>query len=215
MLHKPKGYVVTRPKASPAGKEPGERTVYSLLPPEFHGQGWVPVGRLDKDSTGLLLFVQEDPLVYRLQTPGHIDKTYEVWVKGRLRREHLEKVLKGVETPIGLLKAKSVEVLGAVGPNTLLKVILDEGKNRHIRRMFGALKDVKLKKFFKALDLTRVAIGPVHLDIEPGQWRFLTDAETSSLLVSAQGKARVKTGQGIGVPRSPGSKPQVVPDGRK
>lgn len=146
----------------------------------------MPVGRLDKDSTGLLLFVKEGPLVYRLQTPGHIDKTYEVWVKGRFLQEHLEKVLKGVETPIGLLKAKSVEVLGAVGPNTLLKVILDEGKNRHIRRMFGALKDVKLKKFFKALDLTRVAIGPVLLDIEPGQWRFLTEAETASILGSVQ-----------------------------
>lgn len=182
MLHKPKGYVVTRPKAVRAEKETDPKTVYSLLPPEFHGQGWVPVGRLDKDSTGLLLFVQEGPLVYRLQTPGHIDKTYEVWVKGHLRREHLENVVKGVETSIGLLKAKSVEVLGVVGPNTLLKVTLDEGKNRHIRRLFGALKDVRLQKFFKALDLTRISIGPVLLDIEPGQWRFLTDAETSAIL---------------------------------
>jgi 23S rRNA pseudouridine2605 synthase len=128
------------------------------------------------------LFVKEGPLVYRLQTPGHIDKTYEVWVKGRLRQEHLEQVLKGVETPIGLLKAKSAGILGAVGPNTLVKVTLDEGKNRHIRRMFGALKDVKHNKFFKALDLTRISIGPVQLDLEPGQWRFLTDAETSSIL---------------------------------
>ncbi|SRR5579871_169698 len=181
MLHKPKGYVVTRPRAALDPK-----TVYSLLPPEFHAQGWVPVGRLDKDSTGLLLFVQEGPLVYRLQTPGHIDKTYEVWVKGRLRREHLENVLKGVETPIGLLKVKSVEVLGVVGPNTLLKVTLDEGKNRHIRRMFGALKDVQLQKFFKALDLTRISIGPVHLDTQPGQWRFLTEDETSSILDSVR-----------------------------
>jgi len=184
MLHKPKGYVVTRPKAARIEKGPDPKTVYSLLPPEFHGQGWVPVGRLDKDSTGLLLFVHEGPLVYRLQTPGHIDKTYEVWVKGRPRREHLEKVLQGVETSIGLLKAKSVEVLGVVGPNTLLKVTLDEGKNRHIRRMFGALKDARLRKFFKALDLTRVSIGPVHLDTEPGQWRFLTGAETSAILGS-------------------------------
>ena len=92
------------------------------------------------------------------------------------------KILEGVETPIGLLKAKSVEVLGAVGPNMLLKVTLDEGKNRHIRRMLAALKDVPLRKFFKALDLTRVAMGPVDLDMEPGQWRFLTEAETSLTL---------------------------------
>ncbi len=182
MLHKPKGYVVTRPKASRVEKVAEQKTVYSLLPAEFHTQGWMPVGRLDKDSTGLLLFVKEGPLVYRLQTPGHIDKIYEVWVKGRFRREHLESVLQGVETSIGLLKAKSVEVLGVVGPNTLLKVTLDEGKNRHIRRMFGSLKDARLQKFFKALDLTRTSIGPLHMDMEPGQWRFLTDAETSSIL---------------------------------
>lgn len=186
ILHKPKGYVVARPKTARTEKISGQKTVYSLLPPEFHNQGWVPVGRLDKDSTGLLLFVKEGPLVYRLQTPGHVDKTYEVWVKGRLRQEHLQEVLKGVETSIGLLKAKSVEVLGAVGPSTLLKVTLDEGKNRHIRRMFGALKDVHLKKFFKVLDLTRISIGPVQLDIQPSQWRFLTDAETTSVLGSVR-----------------------------
>ena len=186
MLHKPKGYVVTRPKASGTGNEREGKTVYALLPPEFRSQGWVPVGRLDKDSTGLLLFVKEGPLVHRLQTPGRLDKTYEVWVKGRLRPEHLEKILKGVASPVGLLKAKSVEVLGALGPNMLLKVILDEGKNRHIRRMFAALKDVPLQKFFKALDLTRVALGPVALDREPGQWRYLTEAETSSVLDSAK-----------------------------
>lgn len=193
MLHKPKGYVVTRPQPAGGEKVPGQKTVYSLLPPEFHAQGWVPVGRLDKDSTGLLLFVKEGPLVYRLQTPGHIDKTYEVWVKGRLRPEHLEKVLKGVQTPIGLLKAKSAVVLGAVGPNTLVKVALDEGKNRHIRRMFGGLKDAQLKKFFKALDLTRISIGPIRLDIEPGEWRFLTGQEVDSLLDGIPGKLKVQS----------------------
>jgi len=183
MLHKPKGYEVTRPKIAHAGK-----TVYLLLPSAFHKQGWVPVGRLDKDSTGLLLFVKEGPLVYRLQTPGHVEKTYEVWVKGHLGPGHLEKVLKGVESPLGLLKAKSIEVLGVMGPNTLVKVRLDEGKNRHIRRMFGGLKDLEHKRFFKTLDLTRVSIGPVQLDIEPGQKRFLTATETDSLLSGIPGK---------------------------
>lgn len=66
MLHKPKGYVVTRPRVPGIEEVPVGKTVYSLLPPEFHAQGWVPVGRLDKDSTGLLLFVREGPLVHRL-----------------------------------------------------------------------------------------------------------------------------------------------------
>jgi pseudouridine synthase len=185
MLHKPKGFEVTRPKTAGKEKVPGSKTVYSLLPAEFHAQGWVPVGRLDKDSTGLLMFVREGFLVRRLQTPRNIDKVYEVWVKGHLKPEHLEKILKGVRTPIGLLKAKSVRVKGVVGPNCLVKVVLDEGKNRQIRRMFAGLKDTQRNKFFKALDLTRTSIGPIHLDIELGQWRFLTGAESEAVLESA------------------------------
>lgn len=191
MLHKPKGYEVTRPKTLGLKKYPSQKTVYSLLPVEFHDQGWVPVGRLDKDSTGLLMFVREGFLVLRLQTPGNIDKVYEVWVKGHLKAEHLAKVLKGVETTIGLLKAKSVSVKGVVGPNTLVKVILDEGKNRHIRRMFWGLKDLERNKNFKALDLTRISIGPIHLDIEPGQWRFLTEAESEAVLKCVPGKNKI------------------------
>jgi len=176
MLHKPKELVVTRPKS------PDAKTVYSLLPPEFHAQGWVPVGRLDKDSTGLLLFVREGFLVRLLQTPKNIDKVYEVWIKGRLRPEHLVKILEGVPSALGLLKAKAIHILGVVGPNSLVKVVLDEGKNRHIRRMFSGLKDIELKRFFKVRDLSRTSIGPIRLDLEPGQWRFLTADESEALL---------------------------------
>jgi 16S rRNA pseudouridine516 synthase len=61
-------------------------------------------------------------------------------------------------------------------------VTLDEGKNRQIRRIFASLKDERLNKHFKVLELHRVSIGPIELDIEPGQWRFLSDAETHLLL---------------------------------
>ena len=184
ILHKPKGFEVSRPKTPGNEKLPGRRTVYSLLPAEFHAQGWVPVGRLDKESTGLLMFVREGFLVHRLQTPRNIDKVYEVWVKGHLKPEHVENILQGVQTPIGILKAKAVQVQGVVGPNSLVKVVLDEGKNRQIRRMFAGLKDVAGNKFFKALDLTRTSFGPIYLDIEPGQWRFLTEAESEAVLKS-------------------------------
>lgn len=182
VFHKPKGCEVTRPKR-PGGKiPPGSPTVYSFLPPELHAQGWVPVGRLDKDSSGLLIFVKEGFLVKLLQTPGNIPKVYEVWVKGHLRPEHLQQALSGIETPLGILKAKKVEVLGAVGPNTLVKMTLEEGRNRHIRRLFAAMKDTRLNKRFKVLELCRVSIGPVPLEGEPGEWRFLSEAETDSLL---------------------------------
>ena len=190
LLHKPKGYEVTRPKTPGTKNYPDQLTVYSLLPVEFHEQGWVPVGRLDKDSSGLLIFVREGFLVRRLQTPRNIDKVYEVWVLGHLKPEHLEKVLKGVKTPIGNLKAKSASVQGVIGPNTLVRVILDEGKNRHIRRMFKGLRDMERKKYFKVLDLTRTAIGPISLDVEPGQWRFLTEAEAETVIKSANEVSR-------------------------
>jgi pseudouridine synthase len=182
VLHKPKDYEVTRPKTPLAEKKPGQKTVYSLLPPEFHAEGWVPVGRLDKDSSGLLMFVKEGHLVRRLQTPGNIEKVYEVWVKGHFKLEHLEHLLRGVHTPIGFLKAKAASLLGVIGPNTLLRVVLDEGKNRQLRRMIGGIKDAGRNKFFKVLDLTRISIGPVQLDIEPSQWRFLKDSELEDVL---------------------------------
>lgn len=182
MLHKPKGYEVTRPKAYGSVRYRGQRTVYSLLPEELYGQGWVPVGRLDKDSSGLLLFVREGFLTQRLQLPGNIEKVYEVWVKGHIRPEHLEKVLMGVETPIGVLRAKSAVVLGKVGPNTLVRVVLSEGKNRQIRRIFGCLKDEKRNRFFRVLELSRVSLGPIQLDLEPGSWRYLSEAEFEEVM---------------------------------
>ncbi len=182
MLHKPKGIEVTRPKILQSEAYPGQKTVYALLPPEFHEQRWMPVGRLDKDSTGLLLFVKEGFLVSRLQKPHTVDKVYEVLVWGRVQPEHLEKISSGVESPIGFLKAKAVEILGESGPQTSLKVVLGEGKNRHIRRMFAGLRDSKTNRPIKVLELKRTHLGPLTMDIELGTWRFLNGPETESLL---------------------------------
>ena len=100
VLHKPKGFEVTRPSGGFQDSAQYSNTVYSLLTPNHYFQGWVPVGRLDKDSSGMLLFVQEGFLVRRLQTPQNLDKVYEVWIKGHLKNEHLEKLEKGILTPI-------------------------------------------------------------------------------------------------------------------
>jgi 23S rRNA pseudouridine2605 synthase len=182
ILNKPKTYEVTRPKSLDHKDYPSQKTVYSLLPPEFHAEGWVPVGRLDKDSTGLLLFVKEGFLVGQLQKPGNLEKVYEVLVRGHVQPEHVQKILEGVETPIGVLKAKAVEVRGMAGPKTRARVVLDEGKNRQVRRLFAALKDVKFNKPLKVLELKRTRIGPLALDVESGKWRYLTDSETETLL---------------------------------
>jgi 23S rRNA pseudouridine2605 synthase len=178
MLHKPKGYVVTR------SDEKNRKTVYELLPPWAYDEGWMPVGRLDMDSKGLLLFTQNGQISDYLTEPGSCHKLYEVWVRGHVTPDQAVQMVAGVETSEGLLRAVRVEIKGGAGPKTRLEVELDEGKNRHIRRMFGELKDPKFGTALKVLELKRTAIGPLPLDVESGKWRFLTQDEERNLLDS-------------------------------
>ena len=176
MLHKPKGFVVTR------SDERGRKTVYELLPEWAMSEGWMPAGRLDRDSRGLLLFATEGRVLDALTRPGALRKTYEVWVRGRVTEEHLREALAGVDTPVGRCAARDLEVLGGAGPKTRLRVVLDEGKNRHIRRLFGGLRDPLHDTPLKVLELRRTVIGDLSLDIPSGQWRFLSEAESKRLL---------------------------------
>lgn len=175
ILNKPKGYVVTR------SDEKGRKTVYDLLPNWAYTEGWMPVGRLDLDSKGLLLFTQDSKLADLLTRPGSCHKIYEVWIRGHANQEHMGEIIKGVKVEKETLKAVRVEVKGGAGPKTRLEVELDEGKNRHIRRMFGALKDPKFGTPLKVLELKRIQIGGLKLDVESGKWRFLTVAEEKLL----------------------------------
>lgn len=175
MLNKPKGYVVTR------SDEKDRKTVYDLLPEWAYAESWMPVGRLDLDSKGLLLFTQDSKMADRLTRPGSCSKTYEVWVRGHVTEDQIGEMEKGVKVEKELLKAVRVEIKGGAGPKTRLEVELDEGKNRHIRRMFGALKDPKFGTPLKVLELKRVQIGALKLDVESGKWRFLNPSEESSL----------------------------------
>ncbi len=178
LLNKPKGYVVTR------SDEKGRKTVYDLLPPWAYDEGWMPVGRLDLDSKGLLLFTQDGQISNHLTQPGSCHKIYEVWVRGHLTHEQAAQLVEGIEDKDELLKAVRVEIKGGAGPKTRLEVELDEGKNHHIRRMFGELKDPKFGTPMKVLELKRTAIGPLKLDVESGQWRLLTANEENNLLDS-------------------------------
>ena len=165
--------------------ERGRRTIYDALPPWAGDEGWVPAGRLDLDSRGLLLLVKPPSLVETLTRPGALLKTYHVWIRGRLDGPNLSAAISGVDTPLGPLSCRSVEVLGMQGPKTHLLVELDEGKNRHIRRLFGALRDPERGTPLKVLDLKRTAIGPIQLDVPSGAWRILTYDEVARLLQAA------------------------------
>ncbi|HVM32967.1 MAG TPA: pseudouridine synthase [bacterium] len=171
MLNKPKGYLVSR-----VGQD-GQKTVYELLPEWAFTEGWMPVGRLDLDSKGLLLFTQNSQLNDQLSRPRGSHKIYEVWVRGHVTPEHIKQAMTGIQTAEGKLRAVHVEITGGAGPKTKLEVELDEGKNRHIRRMFGALKDKKFKTPLKVLELKRIQIGGLKLNVESGKWRFLTKEE--------------------------------------
>ncbi|KAB7884448.1 pseudouridine synthase [Poseidonibacter ostreae] len=174
-LNKPKGYLVTR------SDDLGRKTVYSLLPQWAFDNGWMPIGRLDLESKGLLLFTRSGKINDMLTKPGNCKKIYEVWVRGFVTQEHIEQARVGVESKYGLLKAK-VEKLGIGGAKTKLKIELEEGKNRHIRRLFGALKDPKFGTNLKVISLSRVSIGSFDSKIESGTWRFLSIEEEKLLL---------------------------------
>ncbi len=175
-LNKPKGYVVTR------SDERGRKTVYDLLPDWVYDDGWMPIGRLDLESKGLLLFTKDGKVGNALTKPGNCMKVYEIWVRGHVTDEHIAMAKKGVESKHGLLKALVVEKLGTGGAKTKLKIVIDEGKNRHIRRLFGAMSDPKFGTPLKVLELKRVSIGSFKLDIESSKWRYLSVEEERMLI---------------------------------
>lgn len=175
-LNKPKGYVVTR------SDELGRKTVYDLLPEWVFRDGWMPVGRLDLESKGLLLFTTDGKIGDALTNPGNCIKVYEIWVRGHVTDDHIAAAKKGVESKGELLKALGVGKTGVGGAKTKLIVEIDEGKNRHIRRLFGALKDPKFGTPLKVLKLKRISIGRFKLDLENGKWRFLSLEEERMLM---------------------------------
>jgi 23S rRNA pseudouridine2605 synthase len=169
MLNKPRGIVTT------ASDERGRDTVYKFLGPDLP---WLaPIGRLDKASEGLLLLTNDSEWAARITAPEtHLDKTYHVQI-GKIADPRLIEALKaGVRTKDGdLLRAKRVAVLRQGERNSWLEIILDEGKNRHIRRMLESLG-------VEVLRLVRVAIGGLSLgDLAKGGVRALTSEEKLAL----------------------------------
>ena len=175
-LNKPKGYVVTR------SDERGRKTVYDLLPKWVFDDGWMPIGRLDLESKGLLLFTQNGQIGNALTKPGNCMKVYEIWVRGHVTDEHIAMAKRGVKSKEDLLKALVVEKIGVGGAKTKLRIVINEGKNRHIRRLFAAMNDPKFGTALKVLELKRVSIGSFKLDIESSKWRYLSLEEEKNLL---------------------------------
>lgn len=169
MMNKPRGIVTS------AADEKGRDTVYSLLP---KGREWLaPVGRLDKASEGLLLLTNDSEWAARITDPAtHLEKSYHVQIAAKAEERLIEALERGVETQRGeLLLAKRVSMLRGGEKNSWLAMILDEGKNRHIRRMLEV-------HGIEILRLVRVAIGPLQLgDLPKGAFRALRPEEKAAL----------------------------------
>ncbi|CAN5644363.1 pseudouridine synthase [soil metagenome] len=168
MMHKPRGWVTT------TSDEHDRSTVYELLPDGMPRV--VAVGRLDLDSEGLLLFTNDTRWADRITDPRrHLDKIYHVEVDAVPDDDALAMMRDGVEVGRGeVMRLKDVRIIER-GRNPRLEVVLDEGRNRQVRRVFEAVGlDVQR--------LRRVAIGPVQLgDLGPGLWRMLTPEERQAL----------------------------------
>lgn len=168
-MNKPRGLVVS------ANDEHGRRTVYQLL--DDPALPWLgPVGRLDKASEGLLLLSNDTAWAAGITDPASsLEKTYHVQIAGLPDSELLRQMQSGVNDGSEMLRARRVQLLRQGQRNTWLEVTLDEGRNRHIRRLLAALG-------FEVLRLLRVSIGSVALgQLAKGTWRHLTPEEVTTL----------------------------------
>lgn len=169
MLNKPRGLVTT------TTDERGRDTVYRCF--DGAGLGWIaPVGRLDKASEGLLLFSNDPQWAARITDPlSGPDKTYHVQVNTIPAHDLLSALVAGIDADGERLNAKSASLLRAGEKNAWLEIVLDEGRNRQIRRLLSAF-DIEV------LRLVRVAVGGLALgELPKGQWRMLTADEAISL----------------------------------
>ncbi|MFP4145590.1 MAG: pseudouridine synthase [Phycisphaeraceae bacterium] len=193
MLHKPRGVISTT-------RDPeGRKTVTQIVNAPFAARLF-PVGRLDADSTGLILLTDDGELTNRLTHPRYeVAKQYQVSIRGRLGEEDLEKMRKGLflastgkpgqgpaakRASVDRVRIVGREMDRARGHRTQLEITLREGQNREIRRLLARLG-------YKVRRLKRVAIGPVRLKgIAPGQWRPLKTPEIRALFREAGLKPR-------------------------
>jgi len=170
VYNKPLGEVTTR-------RDPqGRPTVFDRLPPAPSGR-WVVIGRLDVNTTGLLLFTTDGALAHRLMHPSaEVEREYLVRVHGRPAPEAIRKLRQGLPLEDGLARFDRIEPGGHSDSHSWYRVTLREGRNREVRRLWQAAG-------FEVSRLTRLRYGPVRLpdDLRAGHWRLMSPAEAQLL----------------------------------
>ena len=171
MLHKPNGVVT-------ASKDKKLPTVMDLLPPDIQSDKLYAVGRLDRDTTGLLLLTDNGPLGFQLLHPQyHVDKTYQVEVNGLLTPDHIQAFQKGIVFLDGTIcKPARLEILSASSSLSRASITISEGKFHQIKKMF-------LSVGVKVTSLKRTHFGPWSLDenLQAGDYRPLNSEELTSI----------------------------------
>ena len=171
MLHKPAGVVT-------ANKDKKLPTVMDLLPPDIQSDKLYAVGRLDRDTTGLLLLTDNGPLGFQLLHPQyHVDKTYQVEVNGLLTPAHIQAFQKGIIFLDGTTcKPARLEILSASPSLSQASITISEGKFHQIKKMF-------LSVGVKVTSLKRTHFGPWNLDdhLKEGDYRPLNSQELASI----------------------------------
>lgn len=169
LLHKPRAVVTTM-------NDPQKRCTVATLVPTGQHPGLFPVGRLDADSTGLLLFTTDGELAHRLLHPKwKVPKTYLALVDGVPTSSECEQLRSGIQLDDGLTAPAELEELTWRDGATLMQITISEGRKRQVRRMFSAVGH-------PVLELERTRFGPIELaGLTAGEWRYLTDAEVQLL----------------------------------
>jgi 23S rRNA pseudouridine2605 synthase len=176
-LHKPAEYVTTM-------SDPQKRSTVADLVKDVPERVY-PIGRLDYDSSGLLLLTNDGDFAQKIQHPRfQVPKTYRVKISGRLSKEELKQIINGVKLPDTVFKPENLNIEKINDKSTWLSLTLREGKNRIIRRGFEAASR-------QVTRLVRESIGKITLTgLKEGQWRNLTGSAISQLLNDSNGQKR-------------------------
>lgn len=167
-FYKPAGYITT------ADDEKGRKTIYDILPEELHKLN--PVGRLDRESTGLIILTNDGELINELTHPSvKIQKVYIVSINGRINQNHIDQMANGIEIEPNKKAYAEVEVLEISNKSTLMEVVLYQGLNRQIRKMFDYLG-------FEVESLKRIQHATITLDgLKRGEFKPIKPKQVKEL----------------------------------